>query len=154
MLSPSSHCAEGPSSLSSSLRYSGESCDRKLQSSSGSFRSVNSGSLAVDADKCTRSSGPELDELRTRVNHIEEDLTDSLNILTDRINLLELRLSETTDELRAEHRSSHDSLRRTLTDIAKRIVNFIRQTLMKPRRFAQSRTGMGGNRPVITALHE
>ena len=141
-----------PSSSTGSLRYS-------LASSNGSIEEQTSSYITADslpniprahpdpaASGCGRCQS-DIDTLRATVTALDENINDSLNMLTDRINCLEAQLSDSIEELRAERNAGHESMRRTLSEVSRRLIGFIRQLftthpIFKLRRPPQSRTGM------------
>ena len=148
-----------PSSLASSLRYSHNSSDLSSQEVSRTFLTATSHPCPNQASDCHCGTRTELETLRTQLIRIEEDFTDSLNLLTDRINSIEIIFSSMVDDLRTERKVGHDTLRRTLSEVASRLIAFIRQSLngyslIRAHRPVQSRMRMDQTPKLIAAIRE
>ena len=167
MLSHSSSIIKGPGShSSSSLRYSGASLSSIRRSEELAFHSFDcdapgtSDSQSHPANKSDTLSvagiGSPVEPLHGRIEQLESDIYDYLNSLTDRVNEIEQRLDEAVDELKAEQSRNQDHQRKTLSEVAKRILVFLRslvrsQPLLPNRRPSQSRTRMCRDRPITSA---
>ena len=138
-----------------SLRFSAESVISRKRIHTSEFQSISS------LDQTRKSDGQDpgetdiVQELRLRIERLEEDFFDSMNSLTDRINELDDRLHESVTKLKQDQTSDYESQRRTLAEVARRILGFLRTTLSRPRRLisqpTQSRTAMC---PVNTSARE
>lgn len=151
---------------SSSLRYSADSLgsirrpddvvfhsfdsDAPATSDSRNHHGTKSGAIAE-----TGEAGP-FTERETRIEQLESDIYDYLNSLTDRVNYIEQRLDEAVLELKDEQNRNQDHQRKTLSEVAKRILVFLRslvkvQPLTANPRPSQSRTRMCRDRPITSA---
>ena len=151
---------------SSSLRYSGDSlgsirrpddvafhsfdCDAPATSDSQNHHVTKSEALAESGE-----AGP-FTTHQARIEQLECDIYDYLNSLTDRVNYIEQRLDEAVLELKDEQNRNQDHQRKTLSEVAKRILVFLRslvkvQPLPANRRPSQSRTRMCRDRPITSA---
>jgi hypothetical protein len=149
--SPSKSVAD-PSSSMGSLRYSFGSSNGSSEGQSSSYISADSIAKSHGANPdplptCCPRCCYELEVIRATLNQMEESVNDSLNFVTDRINFLEVQMTENNEELRAERKAGHESMRRTLSEVSRRLISFIRQLftvypLIKQRRPTQSRIGM------------
>jgi hypothetical protein len=138
-----------------SLRFSAESMISRKRIYTSDFQSISSPDQSRKSDREDPGVTDIVQELKVRIERLEEDLFDSLNSLTDRINELDDRLIDSVSKLKQDQTSDYESQRRTLAEVARRILGFLRTTLLRPRRLisqpAQSRTAMC---PVITSARE
>jgi hypothetical protein len=133
-------------SFSSNPTWSREDPANSFISVGSDYKDHISGNYPSSSHDSTKSKLM-LERLLNRVNRLEEELHDSLNCLTDRLNTLESKIETTVIELRIERKQGHDMIRKTICEVTRRLLAFLRRALItrripKQRVLGQSRIGM------------